>query len=174
MSPLQHVGLTAEQVRRMTCNTIKTPRQYSNPAGRGTMKRTVPLWIVDWLQSIPKDRKFTLSDIMAANRKIRGTAQTAISIAIKHGLAVILSNGRGGQGVTRFERTKLRLKAQPCDGDALTKIRAMKAGESTDYTQIEADSKQAAINILKRAEKAGMLVRREKTKVETVYRRAAK
>ena len=183
MSILASLGLTREQIRALASKSAPKPTpapiperlKRSNPKARGTMKRTVPAWIWEWIASLEDDTEFTLDDVMEKCGKIRPTAQTAISLAVKRGLVAVQRRGTPGTGIRQFTRTESTNAPRPHESPQMARIRALKPGTVVDYLTIKATSAQAAIHMLRRGAQAGLLKPAEwRVRSGTVYRKVTK
>lgn len=174
MSVLASLKLTPEQVRAMTgAKPTLAPR--SNPKARGTMNRTVPAWIWNWILTLPEGAEFGLDDVVAQTGKIRPTAQTGVCLAVRRGLVEVIQRGTPGTGIRQFTRTDAGTEPNPRDSHTMARIRALKPGTVVDYLRIKAVSQQAAIHMLRRGAQAGLLKPAEwRVRSGTVYRKVTK
>lgn len=169
MTALQRLGLSADAVRRMTAPAIPQPAQ--KPKEKSKYTHVVPSWFHNWILNVKSTKPFTLTEVCKLHSKKRGTAQCAVSLAVRRGLVEIVQHGHGGKAVSIYRRTKLKYDVKPYASKFFRYIIGMKPGETLDYLHKMAGKKEIAVNTIKRSLQAGILERcGNRPLAETIYR----
>ena len=173
MNLLSRLGLTPEQVAKMTGAKLQPPKPTPAPRPpRG--RQATPAWVWNWLLTLEDGKEFTLADVLAVDGHKPAAAKTALNLAMRSGLAERIALG-SGIVKTVWKRTAKQCGVNESFGQAFCSILRLKTGREIDIDSFPDCTRQAVINAIRRSEQAGYLVKAGKRPpTETVYRRTVK
>ena len=169
MNPLSRLGLTAEQVARMT--GAKLPVEKPAPVIR-TDKRPQQ-WLINWLQGWGRE-EFTTAQVAKLNSRTRATTAVAVSVAKSCGMVEMVQRATGCKRSIWTRTTKPAAKHEH-QGFVLNYIMDLRPGETIDWCYPKSVSKQATLAVISRAVLSGHLILSGKQeRSDTTYRKIIK
>lgn len=169
MNPLSRLGLTAEQVAKMTGTKLPTAKPV--PAIRADKRPQQ--WLIDWLNGWGRD-EFTVAQVAALNGRTRVTTAVAVTVAKSCGMVERVQRATGCKR-SIWTRTSKPATKHEHQGFVLDYIMDLRPGETIDWCFPNSVSKQATLAVIRRAVLSGHLVLTGKQeRSETTYRKIIK
>ena len=169
MNPLFRLGLTAEQVARLTGAKLPSPK----PTSAIRADKRPQQWLIEWLKTWGRD-EFTVAQVAKLNSRTRATTAVAVSVAKSCGMVEMVQRATGCKR-SIWTRTAKPAAKHEHHGFVLNYIMDLRPGETIDWCFPRSVSKQATLAVIRRAVLSGHLVLTGKQeRSDTTYRKIIK